>query len=461
MGTALWSYLHDSSLMTLFNDPESLPAYLLFTGWLGLVFLSVILFLLKMSNMTKNGTAIQQYGLTNIAQDHLLRLHTEDDPFTWVMNKEVLLSGDKVDGVVLNSILNKFTGSMSVEDSLQLKLDRLMGLRKIDIAILSTMDMEEILKTVLEQIDNQLNPSVTMLYLIEPNSGQLRLKLSSGTIEDIEGIKRNISGKAFEAEATEVSRIPMGEGKQLFQVATPLIGRTRSLGALELYYMHDHEISADWLLYYEAVARQLAIAIEHVQLIEQYETVNNELQNAQEVILQGWAKALEFKDRETQGHSDRVTVLTRKMGEALGLEKNEITNMIRGALLHDIGKMAIPDDILIKKGPLSEEEWEIMKKHPLYAQDFLQGIGFLDDAMPIPLYHHERLDGSGYPFALAGDAIPLPAKIFAIIDMWDALTHNRPYRGAWEPSKAKSYLQELAGEKLDPDLVEVFFGIIE
>ncbi|MDD3699878.1 MAG: HD-GYP domain-containing protein, partial [Atribacterota bacterium] len=182
---------------------------------------------------------------------------------------------------------------------------------------------------------------------------------------------------------------------------------------------------------------------------------------AYDTTIEGWAQALELRDRETEGHTRRVADLTVKLAQALGVKSEDLIHIRRGALLHDIGKMGIPDRILLKPGPLTPEEWEIMKKHPVYAWELLSPIKYLRPALDIPYYHHERWDGTGYPRGLKGEEIPLSARIFAVVDVWDALTSDRPYRPAWSQEKALQYIKEQSGHHFDPRVVEKFLGLLE
>jgi putative nucleotidyltransferase with HDIG domain len=181
-----------------------------------------------------------------------------------------------------------------------------------------------------------------------------------------------------------------------------------------------------------------------------------DLRLAYEMTLAGWAKALEFRDRETEGHSRRVVRLSVEFAKRMGCSEEEIQNIQRGAILHDIGKMGVPDNILLKPGPLDPEEWEIMRKHPQYGVDILHGIGFLDPALGIVYSHHEQWDGQGYPQGLKKEDIPITARLFSIVDNWDALNSDRPYRKAWPPEKVIDYIRQNAGTKFDPDIVDIF-----
>jgi len=183
---------------------------------------------------------------------------------------------------------------------------------------------------------------------------------------------------------------------------------------------------------------------------------NFELNLAYKETLDGWGRALELRDDETEGHTRRVTEATVRLAMIIGVSVEDILHIRRGALLHDIGKIGIPDAILLKPGPLTDEEWAIMKMHPTFAYQLLSPISYLKPALDIPLYHHERWDGSGYPEGLKGKDIPLAARIFALIDVWDALLSNRPYRKAWQREKVMEYIQSQAGKHFDPEIVPVF-----
>jgi PAS domain S-box-containing protein len=191
------------------------------------------------------------------------------------------------------------------------------------------------------------------------------------------------------------------------------------------------------------------------------QTAHDNLQAAYEKTIEGWVRALDLRDRETEGHTQRVTELTLRVAKTLGYSEEELSHIRRGALLHDMGKMAIPDEILQKPGPLTEEEWKVMRRHPEYAHDMLSAISYLHPALDIPLYHHERWDGSGYPRGLKGEEIPKIARLFAIIDVWDALSSDRPYRKSLRRDQVIQYIIDMSGQLFDPELVKIVLPIIE
>jgi putative two-component system response regulator len=194
-------------------------------------------------------------------------------------------------------------------------------------------------------------------------------------------------------------------------------------------------------------------------LIEQRhetEKLHREVVIAYDKTIEGWSRALDLRDKETEGHTQRVSEMTQKLARAAGLDEDALLQIKRGALLHDVGKLGIPDSILLKPEPLTSDEWVIMRKHPVYAFEWLSAIGYLHFALEIPYCHHEKWDGTGYPRGLKGEEIPLSARLFAVVDVWDALTSDRPYRKAIGDADAWKYICEQSGKHFDPQAVEAF-----
>lgn len=189
-------------------------------------------------------------------------------------------------------------------------------------------------------------------------------------------------------------------------------------------------------------------------------TVGGVIRGYDETI-RGWVAALEMRDSETLGHSERVVELTLKLARSMGVKESDLVNLQRGVLLHDFGKIAVPDAVLRKPGPLSDDEWALMRKHPEHARSYLEKVSFLSPTLDIPYCHHERWDGTGYPQGLKGEQIPLFARIFAVVDVWDALTSDRPYRPAWIREKALEHIREQAGKHFDPRVTSAFFGMLQ
>lgn len=241
-------------------------------------------------------------------------------------------------------------------------------------------------------------------------------------------------------------------------IGAPLNAANRLVGVLLLKRATPlHELELDLL---NDIAELAASAIHRTELFDQLRAANAELRAAYDATIEGWSHALDLRDRETEGHSRRVTELTVRIAARMGFSEEELLHVRRGALLHDIGKMGIPDAILLKPGPLNDEEWAIMRTHPTLAVKLLRPIAFLAPALDIPWCHHEKWDGTGYPRGLRGEEIPLAARIFAVVDVYDALTSDRPYRATWSRERALVYIREQAGKHFDPRVVAVFEQVI-
>jgi len=210
-----------------------------------------------------------------------------------------------------------------------------------------------------------------------------------------------------------------------------------------------------------AFADQAAMAINNARMLDKLQKANTELREAYDATLRGWALTLELRDKETEGHTQRVTTLTKILAMKLGINGKELEHIERGALLHDIGKLAIPDDILLKRGELTLTERKYMELHPDFAKDFLEKIDYLHPAIDIPYCHHEKWDGSGYPRNLRGEEIPFAARIFAVVDVWDALTSKRRYRESMDPKKVRRIIREDSGKHFDPQIVDAFLELEE
>lgn len=236
----------------------------------------------------------------------------------------------------------------------------------------------------------------------------------------------------------------------------PLIAKGRVKGVLEVFHRAALEPDVEWFDFLNILAGQAAIVIENVTLFESLQRSNSELTQAYDATIEGWSRALDLRDKETEGHTRRVTEITVKLARAFGLSEAELVQVRWGALLHDIGKMGVPDEILNKPGPLTDKEWAVMKRHPIFAYEMVSPIRYLRQALDIPYCHHEKWDGTGYPHELKGAQIPLVARIFAVVDVWDALRSDRPYRAAWAEDKVLEYLQASSGTHFDPEVIDVF-----
>jgi HD-GYP domain-containing protein (c-di-GMP phosphodiesterase class II) len=367
---------------------------------------------------------------------------------------------------------------MQLHDQTVSQLKRLSALHQIDQAITSSLDLRHTLQILLDQVTSQLGVDAACALTYNPHEQTLEFATSRGFTTDALRNTRLPIGQGYAGLAAKEQRtiyIPdLKTGKTDFlhtpslsaegfvaYYAVPLVVRSQIKGVLEIFHRSRLEDNHEWLEFLEALASQAAIAIENASLYSVVQQSNVELNLAYNSTLEGWSRALDLRDKETEGHTERVTEITLKLARAIGIGEAETVHLRWGALLHDIGKLGVPDSILLKPGPLTEEEWAVMQRHPLYAYNLLSPIAYLRLAIDIPYCHHEKWDGSGYPRGLKGEEIPLSARIFAIVDVWDALTSDRPYRKKWTPEEALAYIREQAGKYFDPHIVDVFLALID
>lgn len=360
----------------------------------------------------------------------------------------------------------------------QRRLENLQALRAIDIAITTNHDLQKTLDVLLAQITKQLQVDAAVILILDEEKQQLEFGTSLGFQSLMMHYKNLRVGDGMAGLAAQQKQIVhvhdiSTNPQALFDVpllveegfisyyAAPLISQGKVEGVLEIFHRTPLDTDKEWLDFLEALARQAAIAIDNTSLFLGLQSTNDELTRAYDSTIEGWSRALDLRDKETEGHTRRVTELTLDLAKEFGFNGDDLLHIRRGSLLHDIGKMGVPDRILLKETALEPDEWVQMKRHPVYALEMLQSIQYLHQALDIPHYHHERWDGSGYPHGLKGEAIPLAARIFAIVDVWDALISDRPYRAAWLPEKALAHIKAESGKHFDPHVVEMFTRLIE
>lgn len=352
------------------------------------------------------------------------------------------------------------------------RLQHLSALSKIDTAITSGINMNTSLTTVLEQVIEQLNVDAANVLLLDSSSQILKF----------------FCGVGFRTKAVERTRLRLGEShagraaleRVLVHISNlqdpgnllltsqlvdenfvsfhgvPLISKGQVKGVLEVFNRTQFKPDDEWLGFLKALAGRAAIAIDNAMLFDDLSRSNKELSLAYNQTIEGWSRALDLRDKETEGHTLRVTNKALIFARSFGLNQDELEQFRWGALLHDIGKMGVPDAILLKPGPLTDEEWVLMRKHPTLAYELLSPIHHLRLAIDIPYCHHEKWDGTGYPRGLKSEQIPLAARIFTIVDVWDALTSDRPYRLAWPKEKTIEHIKSASGTHFDPQVVKTF-----
>jgi putative nucleotidyltransferase with HDIG domain len=357
-------------------------------------------------------------------------------------------------------------------EEIQRRLHQVQALRKIDEAIADMPDLDHTLNTFIEQVIEQLEVDAADVYLLDEENRVFRYAAGRGFHrQDLEGstlgMDQGLIGHvAVERKLVKLYDVqefqPKSSRSDIFKseefmayYGVPLVAKDEVNGILEIYFRASITPDREWFDFLEALAKQAAIAIDSVNLFDDLQQANLDLTIAYDATLEGWVRALDLRDKETEGHTLRVAQLTVALARAMGMDEAELVQVRRGALLHDIGKIGVPDRILHKPGPLDDEEWKVMRQHPSLAYELLSPIRYLHKALEIPYCHHEKWDGNGYPRGLKGEEIPFSARIFAVIDVWDALRSDRPYRKAWTVEQARAYIQEQAGIYFDPQIVEV------
>lgn len=404
------------------------------------------------------------------------RFRTAAGKWTWVLSSDTVFKRDE------NGNVCQYIASFIDIDDLKRgeaeaarSLRNLSALRQIDLAVLGSVDLNITVNIILEQVMNELEVDASSILLAEPHTkvlkylggrGFLTSRVNETRLRAGEGVagqvflerKERLIPDLSKAGAKFVRAQLVEEEGFVSYFGSPLIAKGKAIGVLEIFSRNRLEANSDWIKFLEMLAGQTAIALDSAALFESLERANLDLQVAYDSTLEGWVKALDLRDHETEGHTIRVANMTVELGRIMGISEEELIHVRRGALLHDIGKMAVPDEILLKPGKLTKAEWEVMRQHPANANEWLKPISYLRPALDIPKYHHERWDGEGYPYGLKGENIPLAARVFAVVDVWDALTSDRPYRKAWEPGKVAEHIRAGVEGHFDPQIVEEFFN---
>jgi len=435
--------------------------------------------------------AQQLYGDTYRRQDFIRQLEEQgsiagfeyqirrkDGRLIWVSENARLVRN--TDGSVLyyEGFLEDISARKQNEQRIDNQLRQLNALHAIDNAINSNFDLRTTLDVILREVIAQLRADATSVLLFNKETHTLDYTAGRGFISKATQHTKLSIGEGYAGRVildrkmvhipdltnTENNRLTnalntAGENFVAY-VGSPLVAKGQVVGVLEIFQRSPLAPDPDWFDFLTMIADQAAIAIDNAQLFENLQRSNFDLTLAYDATIEGWSRALDLRDRETEGHTQRVTNLTVKLARQMGIPDSDILHIRRGALLHDIGKMGIPDSILHKPDQLTPEEWEIMRQHTKYAYQMLTPIKYLKPALDIPRHHHEKWDGTGYPEGLKGEQIPIAARIFAVVDVWDALTSDRSYRDAWSREKVIEYIRSESGKHFDPRVVETFLSFI-
>jgi PAS domain S-box-containing protein len=367
------------------------------------------------------------------------------------------------------------TERRQVEERTHNQFQRMSALRRIQLTISASLNLDQTLNLLLDHITMLLQVDAAAVLLFDAGKKTLTYAASRGfqqTLLPLQTLQINegYAGRIVKEHRSLIIPDLRAERHNLllpFQqyepfisyYGIPLVTKRQVKGVLEFFHRTPLLFDQEWVTFLEAIGGQAAIAIDNAELFQSLQQSKDALTHSYDATIEGWVRALDLRDKETEGHSLRVTDLTILLARAMELPEDALVHIRRGALLHDIGKIGIPDTILHKPGALTEEEWGIMRQHPKYAYDMLSHIEFLQPALDIPYCHHEKWDGSGYPRKLQGTDIPLSARIFAVVDVWDALSFDRPYRKAWKQQRVLRHIRNLANSHFDPQVVAAFLDL--
>lgn len=347
---------------------------------------------------------------------------------------------------------------------LERRLSQLQTLHDIDRAITASMDLRVTLDLLARRVHERLGAQRVEIHQFNPRLQTLRSLVSTALTPRPASPAEQRLKETRAAQAILERRaiaIPASQTRDaLAYYAFPLIAKGYVKGVLEIYLRAPRTLDREWREFVEGVAAQAAIAMDNAELFTNLQQANVELALSYDATIEGWARALDLHTKETPGHHTRVADWTERLARRMGIADANLMHVRRGALLHDIGKFGIPEAILNKPAALNDEEWNIMRQHPVLARELIQPIAYLRPALDIPYCHHEKWDGTGYPRGLKGEEIPLAARVFAVVDVYDALLSPRPYRAAWSPEQVRAHIQEQAGKHFDPRVAEEFLRMI-
>ena len=375
------------------------------------------------------------------------------------------------------AIIRDITERVKHVEQIQTQVRRLYAHHAVDAAITASFDLKVTLSVILRQLMNQLSADAADILVL--NASTHMLEFASGMGFQKRGqpspvmIGQGVAGKAaLERRTISISDLENQPLDSLFPpallqenfanyYAVPLIAKGQVKGVLEIYRRSLLQPDDEWLDFLSTIAGQAAVAIDSAYLYQDLQRANTELSMAYDSAIESWAQVLELSNRESGAHAYRVVDLTIKLARFMGIAEQELIHFRRGALLHDVGKLGISESILNKAGPLDESEWKVMQSHPTLAYELLSSVNYLAPALDIPHYHHEHWDGSGYPDGLREEQIPFPARLFTVIDVYDALTSSRTYRPASSRQVAMNYIQENSGKLFDPAVVKAFLQVMK
>lgn len=405
-----------------------------------------------------------------VSLNYQLKIQNEERWF------EAHMVPNKQNGIIV--IIRDVTNRVKITEQVQRQLRRMSALHSVDAAITSSFDLNVTLSVILRQVVNQLNVDAADVLLLNPNTRLLEyvaglgfrtrnlrhvpVMIGQGFAGQAALERRTVSIPDFESQLAELQSAPaILQEKFTSYHAIPLIAKGQVKGVLEIYRRSPTEPDEEWVEFLATLAGQAAVAIDSGSLFQELQRSNAELTLAYDAALESWAQFLEISGRETREHVFRVVDLSIRLAQFLHISDSDLVHYRRGALLHDIGKVGIPEAILNKPGPLDEAEWLVVRNYPNLSYQMLASLQHLGPALDIPHYHHERWNGSGYPYGLRGEQIPFSARIVGLVDVYDALQAKRPYRPAWSKEAALEYVRRQSGTLFDPTIVDGFLEIMK
>lgn len=364
-----------------------------------------------------------------------------------------------------NGLISQFISIKQNITERKQKENELEAIAAMTTALRNAVTQEEILEAILGKLMDLIQGGGAVISLYQPSIGKIVNESGVGEWASLTGrqipLHKGISGYIIETGEVFIDNnafdnklfyFPEEKNKVEAIAGAPLIMQNEIIGALVIG-SHKSILDEEKRLLI-TISNLVAGVIYRASLLDQ-------VRNSYRATIQGWARALEIREQEKKGHSENVVRLTERLARKVGFKDQDIEALINGAYLHDIGKMGIPDEILFKPGKFNEEDWNIMKQHPVYARTLLENIPHLGRALDVPYYHHEHWDGSGYPEGLKENNIPIFARIFALVDVWDALLTPRIYRPAWSVKQVIQYIELKSGKQFDPMLVPIFLELIQ
>lgn len=418
------------------------------------------------------------HGVTVTSQPTSIRYRHKDGHYIWVEQRHVPVYTPDGQLFAIETITRDITERKDAEQHIQQQMQRLSAMLAIDNAISASLDLNLTLNIVLEHVITQLDVDAASVLLLNQFTQTMRLSVGRGYSHDpIKSFNLNV-GEGFPGRALKERKLIYSNDPRDFQnpiffnpemrkegfvagVWVPLISKGNVKAILEVFSRREISADREWLDYLNMLASQTAIAVDNAELLLNLQRSNDELLLAYDSTLEGWVRALDLRNKEEEGHSQRVTDIATQLALRMGVRTTDLEHFRRGALLHDIGKLGVAEGILLKPGSLTEVEWQEIRKHPQYARQLIKPIGYLRKAMDIPYYHHEHWDGTGYPEGLQEVEIPLSARIFAVVDVWDAMTHSQPYRPALSEAEARAYIEDQQGKHFDPRVAAEFLRMLD